>query len=508
MKVISKIPVKLVKSLPPILLTVLLITLQLLTPNGFGDPDGWYHLGIAKLYLAGQVSAHFPWLQGTILKDTFFDQQYLYHLLLSLHPTPVWAKIITILVALGLFAVLAGILRTQRVIGAVWWSLFCFFATGSFLFRTNLVKGSMIGVLLFFCIELALLSKKYWLLLPIAAAWVLSHGSFVLSLPLVLSYIVIVKTARPDAIRILLYTGAGLCIGYIFHPQHAALLPYFYTQLAVPFTGKHAARVGSEWYAYDFINLVKFTSPLLYIWITALVWWLTETVFPKVKLTKLRTANTWLWLISISWFCLFLSSKRFVEYWVPASTLPIAILISPYIGKMNKTQVVHLLKTSWQVAVGAIALLGCVGVVTWYNTHVTVLDLKNTARADKYKGASEWLAHNTSQGDIVFNTRWDHFPELFYWNQHNYYIVGLDPLFMYNYNSNLYEKWLAITNEGRTNWNYTTVETAIQADFHAHYVFIENAKNPQLINYFAEQTVLGYNQQVYSDGHNSIFKIY
>ncbi len=493
---------------PLLFCAVIVVVMQALTPNGFGDPDGWYHLGIAKLYSAGQISTHFPWLQGTILQHTFFDQQYLYHLVLSIHPTPVWAKIITALVALCLFVVLAFILRTQRVKGAMWWSLLCFFATGGFLFRANLVKGSMIGVLLFFCIELSLLSKKYWLLLPITTAWVLLHGSFVLSLPLVFSYIIIVKTSRPEAIRILLLTLAGLCIGYILHPQHAVLLPYLYTQLAVPFTGKHAASVGSEWYAYDFVNLVKFTSPLLYIWMATLVWWLTETLFPKVIFTKLRTTNTWLWLISIGWFCLFLSSKRFVEYWVPAATLPIAILISPYIAKMDKSHLIHLLKTSWQVTTGSIALLGCIVAVTWYNIHVTKFDLNNAVRADIYKGASEWLTHNTNQGDIIFNTRWDHFPQLFYWNQHNYFTVGLDPLFMYNYNSDLYRKWKAITNEDRTKWEYTAVEAIVQSDFHAHYIFIENARNPQLVKYLTEEATLGYSEQVYNDAYSSIFKVY
>lgn len=45
--------------------------------------------------------------------------------------------------------------------------------------------------------------------------------------------------------------------------------------------------------------------------------------------------------------------------------------------------------------------------------------------ADRFRNAANWLVQNSNEGDIVFNTQWDEFPELFYWDQ-NYYIVGMD----------------------------------------------------------------------------------
>jgi hypothetical protein len=63
----------------------------------------------------------------------------------------------------------------------------------------------------------------------------------------------------------------------------------------------------------------------------------------------------------------------------------------------------------------------------------------------RYSGASKWLAENTPQGARVFATDWDDFPELFYWNTHNSYLVGLDPTYMYLYDGPLYLEWRAIT---------------------------------------------------------------
>lgn len=496
-------------TLPALLALGLLAFLQLRIANAFGDPDGWYHLGISQLYKSGLVTTKFVWLQDTILKDSFFDQQFLYHIVLSLHPTVLWAKLVTIAVAVALFFTLGAILNTQKVTSVYWWSLAGFLASSGFLFRANLVKGSMVGVLLFFCTVAILLKQKHWILAPLSALWLLSHGSFVLLLPLLISYCIVVKTSKKDIIKIFLYSVFGLLIGYIVHPQHVALIPYLATQLAVPLSGKHIASVGSEWYAYNFGSLIKYTSPLLFAWVCTIVWWAFSTYIQKSGWHKLRSTHTWLWLISIGWFCVFLSSKRFIEYWVPASIIPLAFTISPYISKIDVRHLAHSLKTSWQVAVGALALIACLATSVWYNTRNTMTELKNNARADAYESASQWLSQNTPAGSIVFNTRWDHFPQLFYWNTHNYYIVGLDPLFMYAYNPLLYKKWHIITDERPEGWNGQSVYETLKNNFHAQYIFIEDHRNPKLFDYINEQTKVGKNfELVFSTNRVSIFGIY
>lgn len=534
--------------LPLALLTILCVQLQGDTGIGFGDPDGWYHLGISQLYKSGLVTTKFAWLQDTILKDTFFDQQYLYHIVLSLHPTILWAKLVSTAVAIALFFTLSAILKTQKISNAYWWSIAGFLASSGFLFRVNLVKGSMIGVLLFFCTTLMLLKRKYWTLAPLSALWLLSHGSSVLLLPLLVSYCIVVKTGKKDVIKIFLYSALGLLIGYIAHPQHAALISYLATQLAVPLSGKNIASVGSEWYAYNFGSLIKYTSPLLFAWVSTLAWWLIEifaelvlarnnttpchceesatkqsiasicthtrlprsdqSIEPRNDKVTARKAQTWLWIISVGWFILFLSSKRFIEYWVPASIIPTAFTISPYLLKINVRHLVHLIKTSWQVTVGALALIACLTISVGYNTRNTVAELRNNARADIYEGASQWLAQNTPIGSIVFNTRWDHFPQLFYWNTHNYYIVGLDPLFMYKDSPSLYRKWHTITDERPEDWSTDSVYTTLKNDFHAQYILIENTRSRGLLEYIqnlAEKDT-GF-RSVYRDEKITVFAI-
>ncbi len=60
---------------------------------------------------------------------------------------------------------------------------------------------------------------------------------------------------------------------------------------------------------------------------------------------------------------------------------------------------------------------------------------------DMLRGAALWLKKNSQPGDVVFNASWSNFSPLFFWNQHNYYVGGLDPIFQYAYNPNLYWKF-------------------------------------------------------------------
>jgi hypothetical protein len=62
-----------------------------------------------------------------------------------------------------------------------------------------------------------------------------------------------------------------------------------------------------------------------------------------------------------------------------------------------------------------------------------------------YAGASQWLAENSPAGVRVFQTDWDDFPRLFYYNTHNTYLVGLDPTYLQLYDPELYDEWVQIT---------------------------------------------------------------
>jgi len=42
-----------------------------------------------------------------------------------------------------------------------------------------------------------------------------------------------------------------------------------------------------------------------------------------------------------------------------------------------------------------------------------------------------WLKENTVKDEIIIHSSWDEFPMLFYYNDYNQYMAGLDPTFFY-----------------------------------------------------------------------------
>jgi hypothetical protein len=75
----------------------------------------------------------------------------------------------------------------------------------------------------------------------------------------------------------------------------------------------------------------------------------------------------------------------------------------------------------------------------------TQKSIQGSKRYDLYANASKWLEQNTPAGSRVFQTDWDDFPRLFFYNTHNTYLVGLDPTYMQLYNPKLYDLWVRIT---------------------------------------------------------------
>jgi hypothetical protein len=117
----------------------------------------------------------------------------------------------------------------------------------------------------------------------------------------------------------------------------------------------------------------------------------------------------------------------------------------------------------------------------------------------QYQEAALWLAENTPPRSIVFHSDWDEFPQLFYYNTHNRYIVGLDPTFMYLMDSQLHEQYVQITRGQRTR----DLHPIIARTFGAEYVFVDTIENQDFANNLLTD---GNFSQVYQDPRVQIFR--
>lgn len=64
------------------------------------------------------------------------------------------------------------------------------------------------------------------------------------------------------------------------------------------------------------------------------------------------------------------------------------------------------------------------------------------------EGTGTWLADHTQPGDVIFDANWSWFAQLYYWSPADYYVAGIEPRFLYTYDSTLYWLWNNMSNYG------------------------------------------------------------
>ena len=96
----------------------------------------------------------------------------------------------------------------------------------------------------------------------------------------------------------------------------------------------------------------------------------------------------------------------------------------------------------------------------------------------------------------MFQTDWDDFPRLFFYNTQNTYLIGLDPTYMQLYDAELYALWEEITRG-----DVEQPSSQIFGDFGAEYVitdlrhsdFIRHADNdPALLERYRDEYAVVY----------------
>jgi hypothetical protein len=204
-----------------------------------------------------------------------------------------------------------------------------------------------------------------------------------------------------------------------------------------------SVRVGNEWFPYDTKQLLDNSLPALAAFASgALALGLTG---------RKMDARTALGLFASLLFGLMLfQARRFVEYFPPFALIFAAFAWTPLLAskpgpaKASMTprpQLTSLLQRYLPVTVLLLAvLLGIAGSVSPARAAVD-----RAKPYGLYATASWWLEKNTPAGSRVFQTDWDDFPRLFYYNTHNTYLIGLDPTYLQLYDADLYDLWVQIT---------------------------------------------------------------
>jgi hypothetical protein len=149
------------------------------------------------------------------------------------------------------------------------------------------------------------------------------------------------------------------------------------------------------------------------------------------------------------------------------------------------------------VVLPGLAALG-LGLGLWLNLGASIESAQGSKPAERFRAASAWLETNTPAGARIFQTDWDDFPRLFFYNTHNTYTLGLDPTYLQLQDPDLYELWVDLT-QGRSE----DLSAAIVDSFGAKYVFTDLEHERFLRTAAADPKMI----EVYRDEYAVVFAV-
>jgi hypothetical protein len=473
------------------LFAALFAVVQFATPN-LADNDGFYHMKMALLIRQQGLRPSFVWLPLSLLsRRAFYDHHLLFHVYLSLFTGNgtsaamiLGAKIASVVMPSLAFLAVWWLLRGQGVRRAWLWAVGLFAISQAFLYRMSMPRAQSASLLVLALGLHWLLHRRYRALLALGFVYVWMYNAFPLLLALAAIYAACVfLLERRIEWQALAYPALGIALGLIVNPYFPQNIAFIMNHLA-PKIGDPNTPVGNEWYPYQTWTLVENSG-------LSLAAFLSGTLALGWRGKRVDRPTLVAFALSIAFGFLMFKSRRFVEYYPAFAVIFAALSISPLLDDWLAARPRWLRLASPMLA----AALAVPVALTLTQARVT---MTTSQPADTYAAASAWLKENSSPGSLVFQTDWDDFPRLFFYNTANLYTIGLDPTYMELYNAGLYAEWVKIT-QGKIK----QPSTAIRGRFGAEYVlsdlqhgaFIEQARSDPGL------------KEVYRDKYAVIFEV-
>ncbi|MCP5099235.1 MAG: hypothetical protein GY943_27090 [Chloroflexi bacterium] len=461
--------------------------------------DGYYHMKMGYLIRTEGLKPNFPYLPFTILNETaYYDHHLLYHAYLAFFATvdpavdgglalTQGAKIASIIMPSLAFLAIWWLLHNQKAPFAAVWSVGLFAVSEAFLYRMSMPRAQSLSLLLLVLGLHWLLQKRYRLLLPLGFVYVWAYNAFPLLLVTAVVYVIATfMLERRIEWQAIVYPAVGIGLGLLINPYFPENIEFILGHLA-PKLGESGTRVGNEWSPYQTWTLVRNSGGAL----TAVLLGILAISFSEKRINK--PTLVMLGMTVLFGYMLF-ESRRFIEYFPPFALLFGILGISPFLRGWMTEQTIHPLFPKLAPLL--------IGLLLIYPTFITLRDARelvaDSKPADHYADAARWLHNNTTADAMIFQTDWDDFTRLFFYNSNATYTAGLDPTFMELYDADLFDEWVGIT-KGRVENPGSLVKFRFNGEFvfsdlkHAN--FIEEAENDTLL------------EEVYQDEYAVIYAV-
>jgi hypothetical protein len=144
----------------------------------------------------------------------------------------------------------------------------------------------------------------------------------------------------------------------------------------------------------------------------------------------------------------------------------------------------------------AVLLVFILVIVLNFNVRETRRSIAGDAPPDRYEASMTWIRENVPAGETVFNTDWDDFPKMFYYDTRHAYASGLDPTYLLDRDNRLKrDPKLAELYKKITLGEEEDPAPIIKAQYGARYVFSDNEDIHD--NFYAKAMASGWFDQVH-----------
>ncbi len=424
------------------LIAFAVLAILLFATPAFLSTDDYYHARAAEqIIVQGRLDLDFPWLPMTILSpERYVNHHLLFHMWLApfvyFMDDMTGAKIGTIAIAAGIFVAAWALLRGVGVRYPVIWALGLFGMSSTFIFRMLMIRVPVGGVLFLILVLHVLFQRRYKWLIPLSFlfTWLYSSGVIVLLGSFIFCYMAGTwVTERKIAWKAPVYVGIGMLLGFVINPFFPKNIAFIAENLLPKVDLENSVPVGAEWYPLE-------SRVLMSIATGALVALFVGVLRPSLGGRRMDRVDTTLLFASILTLLMVFNSMRFLEYFPPFALLFCAVSW----GRDDWVLNWHPLRGYGRLLAPLvlIAVLGFFSVRTIDYTYRMSVASRNPA---EFAGAAAWLKNNTPPGTLVMSTGFNDFSRLFFYNQSNYYVIGLDPTYLSLVSQEMWDQYYAIT---------------------------------------------------------------
>ena len=490
-----------------------------------GDFDGYYHIKWTRILWEsmkhGSFPPQFPWLPLTTLnaKD-YVDHHLLFHIFqipfAEFHDPRFGAKVGSVVFATLAVLSCYWLLLRYQVRYALVWLIALLACSAPFLFRMNMAKAPPFAILYMVIAIHFFFRRKYWPLLPLALVFTWTYDLFLLLVMATVFWAVAIAwTERRFEWRPLVYVSIGCIAGLVLNPYFPHNFQLLYEHLLIKLRpSEYDTKVGSEWYPYDSWEFLGNSA------VSCIAMLVGYIAFEPAERKKAQYPFFFL-LFSTALMIMTARWKRIAEYWPPFAVLFAAFSLQPwlqgtrsYLTRLPPDVVEELkpffdredtwwtrLTSDWREIVrtiGAAVVALVLAMFLFFNLRAEVREIGHGEEHDYYKAGADWMRAHVPPGQIVFNTDWDDFPRLFYFDETHYYVSGLDPNYLFDKNPDLSRLYDRITLGQESDPG-----PLIRDRFGSRYVFTDNSHD----DFFQHARASGWFDIVYEDAQCTILYI-